>query len=409
MLSYWLLGALLAAQAAFCASALPVETYQKRRAEVRAKLTDGALVLFGRPEPADLRSGFYQEANFNYLTGWAEPGAILLLTPDKETFFLPRPNAIEERFTGRKLQPGDADAAARTTFTRILAAEAFESELRAALEKVPDIYTLPRFVKDLQPLAPLRKMQDATLTLARLRMVKSAEEIALIERSAKASIEAHKVAMARTKPGLYEYEISAAMVASYLNAGCERSAYTPIVGSGPNSTVLHYSRNNRRMDAGELAVVDVAAECQGYAADITRTLPVGGKFTARQREIYEIVLAGQKKAIAAVKPGASLGKNVPGSLYRLVFDYFESKGGLGKYFTHGLGHQVGLEVHDAFDPELTLAEGMVITIEPGLYIAEENLGVRIEDMVLVTKDGGRVLTNGLPREVKDIEKALAGK
>ena len=153
------------------------------------------------------------------------------------------------------------------------------------------------------------------------------------------------------------------MTASYNEAGCERSAYPPIVGSGKNSTILHYFKNTRRMDAGEVLLMDVGAECAGYAADVTRTVPVNGKFTPRQREIYDIVLGAQNAAIAAVKPGVTFSKTDPNSLYKVAMDYFNSHGKdlhgqpLGKYFTHGLGHHVGLDVHDPQSYDLPLVEG----------------------------------------------------
>jgi Xaa-Pro aminopeptidase len=197
----------------------------------------------------------------------------------------------------------------------------------------------------------------------------------------------------------------------FFENGCERYAYSPIVGSGPNSTILHYSANRRRMDQGELLLIDAAAECGYYASDITRTVPINGKFTARQREIYEIVLGAQKAAIAAIKPGARMAGETD-SITRIARDYINSHGKdlhgepLGKYFTHGLGHPVGIDVHD---PAVNgpLQAGMVITVEPGIYIPEENIGVRIEDVVLVTEKGARVLSQALPREVDEIEKALA--
>jgi Xaa-Pro aminopeptidase len=139
--------------------------------------------------------------------------------------------------------------------------------------------------------------------IARLRMHKSPEELALIQRSIDVTLDAHRAAWKRAAPGLYEYQVAAAMTAVYFDEGCERHAYAPIVGSGPNSTVLHYSRNSRRMDRGELLLMDVGAECAGYAADITRTIPVGAPFSKRQREIYEIVLGAQNAVIAAIKPG----------------------------------------------------------------------------------------------------------
>jgi len=202
-------------------------------------------------------------------------------------------------------------------------------------------------------------------------------------------------------------------VGSYLMDGCRRSAYAPIVGSGPNSTILHYSRNSRRMDEGEVVVMDVAAECNNYASDITRTVPANGKFSARQREIYDIVLGAQRAAIAAVKPGMTIPKKSPNSLYQIAYDYINTHGKdlhgepLGKYFTHGLSHHVGLDVHDESDTKEPLKAGMVITIEPGIYIPEENIGVRIEDVVLVTETGAKVLSAALPVDPDEIERAMA--
>jgi Xaa-Pro aminopeptidase len=167
------------------------------------------------------------------------------------------------------------------------------------------------------------------------------------------------------------------------------------------------------MDSGDTVVMDVGAECSDYATDITRTVPAGGKFTPRQREIYEIVLGAQKAAIAAIKPGVRFRGGAP-SIEQIAMDYINAHGKdrhgepLGKYFVHGLGHHVGLDVHDLSDNNAPLQPGMVITIEPGIYIPEENIGVRIEDIVVVTENGARNLSASLPREVDEIEK-LVGK
>jgi Xaa-Pro aminopeptidase len=262
-------------------------------------------------------------------------------------------------------------------------------------------------------LATLHEHGEAGPEIARLRVIKSPAEIALMQKSAEATVPAHLAAWKKIRPGVYEYEIAAAMTNVYLDRGCERSAYSPIVGSGSNSVILHYMANRRRIDRGEVVLMDVGAECSDYATDVTRTVPAGGKFTARQREIYDIVLGAQKAAFAAVKPGARLrgGKD---SLQQIAYDYINSHGkdlhgdSLGKYFTHGLGHFVGLDVHDPGDSNRPLEAGMVITIEPGIYIPEENIGIRIEDTLLVTEDGARNLSGALPREAAEIEK-LVGK
>jgi Xaa-Pro aminopeptidase len=229
-------------------------------------------------------------------------------------------------------------------------------------------------------------------------------------------MQAHRAAWRAIKPGIPEYQIAAVMSYVYFGNGCERHAYSPIVGSGINTATLHYAKNRRTMDRGDLILMDVGPECSMYATDITRTVPVEGKFTARQREIYEVVLGAQKAAIAAIKPGVLLGsRTTKTGLHKIAADYIDSHGkdkngkSLGPYFTHSIGHHVGLDVHDSADMAMPLAPGMVVTIEPGIYIPEENIGVRIEDMVLVTEHGAKVLSGSLPREVDEIERAMASR
>jgi Xaa-Pro aminopeptidase len=285
--------------------------------------------------------------------------------------------------------------------------------LLAAASKLATLTAEP-YAERLKALAPARETVNAGTAIARLRMKKSEREIRLLERAAQITLEAHRAAWRRMVPGLFEYQVAAAMSNVYFDAGCERHAYAPIVGSGPNAAILHYSANSRRMDEGELLLMDVGAECSGYAADVTRTVPVSGRFTPRQREIYDMVLGAQNAVLAALKPGMTLGKDTPNSLHRVAveyFDRFQDKDGnpMSRYFTHGLGHPVGLDVHDAHDPALPLAEGMVVTVEPGLYLPGEGIGVRIEDMVLVTASGAKLMSGGLPREADQIEAALAAR
>ncbi len=400
-----------------CAPASAETTnYRARRAQLVEAAPDGLVVLLGEPdrETDEVRNGFYQDPNFYYLTGWKQPGAILLLEPSREILFLPKHNPDREKWTGPRAAFDDSDIASLTGFEAVLPTERFETELRASMERHSKIYAVGEAATGrLHALAPMRDVVDAQPALARMRMIKSPEEVELLQRAADVTAAAHEAAWKRAAPGIYEYQVAAAFASLYLDRGCERAAYPPIVGSGPNSVYLHYQRNQRRMDGGDLLLIDAGAECAGYAADVTRTVPVGGKFTKRQREIYEIVLGAQNAVIAAVKPGQAIGKREPNSLYQVAYDYINSHGkdlhgdSLGKYFTHGISHHIGLEVHDASDTALPLAEGMVISVEPGIYIPEEHIGIRIEDMVLVTRDGARVLTSMLPREAAEIEKALA--
>jgi len=404
--------------------------FAARREKLRKSIADGVLVLFGNKESDDLHYSFFQETNFLYLTGWEEPGAILVVTPEpekdapgmverarapREILFLPQHVMSQEKWTGRKLGPDDTNVSNITGVTSVMPAERFESELKALLDIYPNVYALAGdpSAAAVEKIAPMRTVIDARPMIATQRMEKSTEEIAAIEKATAASVEAHRAAWNMLRPGEYEYEIAAVMVGTYLMDGCRRSAYAPIVGSGPNSTTLHYSRNSRRMDTGEVVVMDVAAECANYASDITRTLPVNGKFTPRQREIYDVVLGAQRAAIAAIKPGVTINKNSSGSIYKIAYDYINTHGkdlhgdALGKYFTHGVSHHVGLDVHDASDTTAPLKAGMVITVEPGVYIPEENIGVRIEDIVLVTETGAKVLSAALPTDPDEIERALA--
>jgi Xaa-Pro aminopeptidase len=389
------------------------EEYQSRRAALQKSL-DGVLVLFGGVESEDLHSGFFQDTNFLYLTGWREPGAALVLTKQEEILFLPARNLRNENFTGRKLGPEDGDAAQKAGVARVLPRPALQGNLTRMLESASKLYTVAGDVeaRKLKQLALFHEDGDAARLIAQLRMVKSAAEIELIQKSTDITVAAHLAAWKALKPGVWEYEVAAVMTNAYFSRGCERSAYLPIVGSGPNSVVLHYGANHRKTDAGEVVVMDVGAECSDYATDVTRTAPTGGKFTERQREIYDIVLGAQKAAIAAIKPGVRMSGEGE-TLQKIAMDYINTHGRdrhgepLGKYFNHGLGHHVGLDVHDA-SSNVPLKAGMVITIEPGIYIPEENIGVRIEDTLVVTENGSRNLSAGLPREAGEIE-ALVGK
>ena len=274
-----------------------------------------------------------------------------------------------------------------------------------------------------EPLTFLRRtnaflfFQDVRPMLASLRTNKDPGEASLIRKAVDASVAAHSAAMKAVKPNVREFEISALMQYEWGKRGCERPSYSPIVGSGHNSTVLHYSDNSNTMKAGDVVVIDAAAEYSMYAADITRTLPVNGHFTARQKEIYDIVLGAQEAAMSAFQSGKSmLVGDSEASLNKVAKDYIKSHGKdlhgqpLDQYFIHGLGHYIGLNVHDAGDYKAPLGPGVAFTIEPGIYIPEENLGVRIEDDYYVDADGKLIkLSAAAPSTAADVEKAMAGK
>ncbi len=309
----------------------PLSVFHQRRASlIRDTGGDGVIVLYGYGE-ADVAASvtsFRQNEEFYYLTGWNEPDAIMLLGAEGscawrgagagggDPLYSARTTASEEKWTGPKLAPEDADASARTGFPTVRDVAQFPSDLQQALKSFPKIYTelTPQpesgedcfqadMVKKIRDLAPQASLLDIRLTIARLRAVKSPGEIALIRKAVDASVEAHFAAMKAVKPGVWEYEIAALMKYEFERRGCEWPSYPPIVGSGFFSTVLHYDQDSNQMKDGDVVVMDVAGSYSGYASDITRTLPVNGHFTPRQREIYEIVLGAQNAAMAAAKPG----------------------------------------------------------------------------------------------------------
>lgn len=416
--------------------------YRDRRARLVRETGDGLIVFFGytEAEVAISTTQFRQNENFYYLTGWNQPNAVMLVVPrvgkagstappeiEREILFIPPHDYRQEKWTGPKLGPEDSDARAQTGFLEVESTNLFSQALQEALKKFPKIYTeltpqpesgedcfQEQMVAKLKKLAPLATLADMRPLLTRMRAVKSPGEIALIRKAADASIESHLAALKAVRPGAWEYEVAARMQYEYQRRGSEWPAYPPIVGSGFYSTVLHYDEDSHQMQSGDVVVMDVAGSYSGYASDITRTLPVNGRFTARQREIYEIVLGAQNAMIAAAKPGMTLGRGKD-SLYEIAFNYLNTHGKdlhgqpLGQYFIHGLGHSVGLNVHDPMDYGRPLEAGMVVTDEPGIYIPEEKLGVRIEDMLLITETGAEVLTRRLPRTPDEIEKLMAEK
>jgi Xaa-Pro aminopeptidase len=419
----------------------PNSDFRARRQSLASKAGGSVVLLFASNEaegPNDLY-GYRPDDNFFYLSGWSEPGAALLImggaNPEDHSYteilFLPNHNPSQEKWTGPKLGADSPDAGKLTGFDHVGALDNLRSELvRLLPAKKATVYTDVvadgEISNSAAPLDWLKRanafpvgvsFQDVRPMLALLRTYKDSGEIERIRHATDASIAAHFAAMRTVKPGVTEREVSALMQYEWGKRGCERPAYAPIVGSGFNSTVLHYSDDSGTMRPGDVVVIDAAGEYSMYASDITRTLPVSGKFTARQREIYDIVLGAQQAAMAAFRPGkSSLRKDQPDSIYDVAYKYIDSHGKdlhgepLGKYFIHGLSHYVGLNVHDAGDYNAPLGPGAVFTIEPGIYIPEEKLGVRIEDILYVDPDGKLInLTANLPHTADDVEHTMAGK
>lgn len=421
----------------------PSSDYHARREKLAAKLDGGVALVFAPAEaegPNDVY-GYRPDNNFYYLTGWPEPGAALMVisaaekkdgNPARqysEILFLPKRNYSQEQWTGPKLGPDDPKAAQLTGVDRVEPLDNLRDDLVKLMPaRGVKIYTdIPAGQAPSNSTAPLEWLRNANAfavgasyadirpLLASLRTVKDAGEIQLIQKAVNASIAAQFAAIRAIKPGVTEREIAALLEYEWGKRGCERPAYAPIVGSGFNSTVLHYSDDSGTMQSGDVVVMDAAGEYSLYASDITRTVPVNGKFTPRQREIYEIVLGAQKAAMAAFVSGKSmLRRHQPNSLGDVAYDYINTHGKdshgepLGKYFIHGLGHYVGLAVHDEGDYEVPLGPGMVFTIEPGIYIPGEKIGVRVEDMYYVDKDGKLIqMTQSLPQAPDEIEQLIS--
>jgi Xaa-Pro aminopeptidase len=424
----------------------PNSVYAARRAKLAAQV-DSPILLWGFTgrEESSQAYIFAQEDNFYYLTGHNEESAGLIILPSskngstsatassaapsgtpQEMLFLPPKNPAKEKWNGLRLSPTDPGIQALTGFDSVLP----YPELRATLERLaktyPTIYTILPYEKEnggyphekqvadwIQTTVPQIKLKDIRSSISELRQIKSPGEIAFLTQAIELSLDAHLAAMRMMRPGLHEYEIAARMVEVHAMGGSEAEGYAPIVGAGPNSTALHYDKLSRKIEDGDIVVLDVGAQFSGYSADITRTLPANGKFTPRQREIYEVVLGAQNAALAAIKPGMDYCQRGSKSVHKIAFDYINSHGkdlhgkSLGQYFIHGLGHNIGLDVHDPGDYCKPLEPGMVVTVEPGIYIPEENLGVRIEDDILITETGYKFLSERLPRNPDEIEKIMA--
>jgi Xaa-Pro aminopeptidase len=410
----------------------PNSVYAERRARLVAELKEPVL-LFGYTgrENSSPAYVFLQEPNFYYLTGHNEEGAALLLVPasaaekgwkgPNEILYLPPRNPEEEKWNGPRMSPSDVDVQEKIGFSTVEAFSNLKASLAELAQSYHEIWTLTAHADDtgypharewsawITQAAPGIGLRDAAPAIGAMRQVKSPGEIALLTKAIELSVDAQLAAMRMVRPGLYEYQVAARMAEIHAYGGCETEAYSPIVGTGLHSTILHFNELDGLIQDGDVVLMDVGGQYSGYTADITRTVPASGHFTPRQREIYEIVLGAQNAALAAIKPGATMRKG----LYKIAYDYINTHGtdreghSLGRYFTHGLGHHIGLEVHDAGDVDRPFEAGMVITDEPGIYIPEEKIGVRIEDDVLVTPTGYKLLTARLPRSADEIEKIMA--
>lgn len=386
----------------------PVEDLRERRSRLLAAVPEGLVIVEAGDDDGDVDDHAEVSRDFFYLTGIEVPGAKLLLEKRgdsvTEVLFLPARDESWERWHGPRLAPGEA-ARRRTGVDSTTSLDRYDGRLHRALVRTGVVYLDYREARPGEELgAGLRTIADLRRRYPRiarflplheivhpLRQIKSPYEIDMLRAAASITGDALRRAIGGARPGMYEYGVQGIVEGTFLEYGARGPGFLPIVGSGPNSCVLHYSKSRRRMERGDVLLMDIGADVRGYTADITRTIVVGAAPTERQRHVYGIVLRAQEAGIAAVRPGATIG-----DINRAVREVFREEGCV-EHLLHGVSHHVGLDVHDV-RPLSELAPGMVITVEPGLYFPDENLGIRIEDMVLVTASGSEVLSASIPKE-----------
>lgn len=435
---------------------IPREEFARRRQALIEQMAPNSIAILpsaqARTRNRDVHYPFRQESDFFYLTGFAEPDAILVLIPGREhgesVLFCKERNPEKELWDGAiagpegaveqyglgdafpiadidDILPGMIEGKARVYYSMGLDAQfdtrvmewinVIRSKVRSGAQPPGEFIALEHFLHD-------------------MRLYKSAAEIKVMEKAARISAEAHCRAMRRCKPGVFEYQLEAELVHTFMEHGSRSPAYPSIVGGGRNACVLHYIDNTAPLRDGDLVLIDAGCELDYYAADITRTFPVNGRFSPEQKALYEVVLAAQEAAIAEVRPGRHWNDPHEAAVRVLSqglldlglltgdLDTVIEQASYRPFYMHRTGHWLGMDVHDVGDYKVggawrVLEPGMVLTVEPGLYVAVDNqdveprwrgIGIRIEDDVVVTRDGCRVLTNGVPKTVAEIEALMAG-
>jgi Xaa-Pro aminopeptidase len=411
------------------------EEFVRRRAALAERAREGMVVLFGTASPA-AGTHIRQDNDFFYLSGVEDLGAILVINAKtgESSLFLPRQTPREDMVSGPNLLK-DEKAKDRLGLTEIFDVSYFDEfvarnfrsfavtwlrlqpadtvddsrdevlifEGRKNRTHYNSQITLDAFrIEKLRERYPSFEFRDVTPFIDSLRSMKSPEEITVLRQNGKLSAEAIKRAMLTTVPGVFEYEIEAAAMYVILKGGARGTAYPPIVGSGPNSCIWHYDANSRKTEWGDLVLMDFGADLDHLTMDITRTWPVTGVFSRDQKEVYRTVLEVEKACIEAYRPGATLAY-----VQNHVDDVLKKKGIDSRGLRGGFGHFVGMCVHDV-GPRITkLEEGMVFAIEPALYYPEKDTGIRVEDTVLITKDGCEVLSKDVPKEIEEIESLMS--
>ena len=397
------------------------EVFRERRRKLMDAIGDGIAVVYGAERPAfdgPVSPPFSQDGDFAWLTGIVdEPGAILVLAPVERTvreyLLLPPREPEAERWEVERLPLG-ADIQRRTGFAKVFRTSALGPIVTTLAERSKTLHFLGPIASTTAPVpkalelygqiaarVPGTSIDDSSQILPAMRCVKEPREIEQMRKAAAATARGHIAAMKQVRTGWTEGQLQDVVEAAFREGGGTGLAYGSIVGTGRNAASLHYTGRTGVIAPGDLILIDAAASVGGYACDVTRTFPASGKFTPKQRYDYALVLAAHEAALAKLKAGAYFE-----DLSEAAKDVFRKAGRIDD-FTHGLGHFVGLDVHDVGDLSKPLPAGAVITIEPGLYVQAANYGIRIEDIYLVTSAGAERLSEGVPRTIAEIEAAMA--
>ncbi len=425
---------------------LPATVFQNNRQRLTAQLPENALAILNSndvmPTNADGTLGFCQNSDLYYLSGVDQEDTVLLLFPaardpkHREVLFVRETSELLAIWEGAKLSKDDARAVSGIQsvfwlgdFDRILRDLMFEAEtvylnLNEHLRASSSVETGDsRFVEDLRRRFPLHNYARLAPILTRLRMVKSPEEVDAIREATATTAAGFRRLLGFVEPGVKEYEVEAELMHEFIRGRSRGFSYPPIIASGPNACVLHYVENNATCQDGELLLLDVAAEYANYRSDMTRTIPVSGRFTPRQKEVYNAVLRVLRACSTLLRPGV-----MPHEYLAEVNGLMEQEIiGLGlidaeavknqdpekplyrKYFMHGVSHHIGIDVHDVHDARVPFGEGMILSVEPGIYIREEGFAVRLENLILIGKDGNEDLMKDVPLEADEIEHLMQSK
>ncbi|MDT0506471.1 aminopeptidase P family protein [Novosphingobium sp. MMS21-SN21R] len=399
----------------------PPDVYRERRARLMATLKDGVALIHGAQRGSTsgpVSPPFYQSGDFAWLTGIVdEPGAVLVLAPAERTYreflLLPSRDIETERWDVERLPLG-SQIEARTGIQRVRRVSALDALVTGIAARSHTLHFMGPIASAGSPVPPALDLysrvmarvpgctlKDQSALIPALRTVKEPRELDLMRRATAATKAGHLAAMKAVRPGMTERQLTAILEAGFRDGGGEGLSYDSIVATGRNAASLHYAHGTAVIGAQDLVLIDAAASVGTYACDVTRTFPASGKFTPAQRADYELVLAAQDAAAKMLKAGV-----IHEDMTEAANAVFRKAGRIDE-FTHGLGHFVGLDVHDAGDYTKPLPAGAVLTIEPGLYNQQANQGIRIEDLYLVTATGAERLSTGIPRTVEEIEVFMA--